>query len=64
MFSCVYNLTQDIHEYAELQTKPLQRGPHCPLLRLLVAEVVQEGWKSEVGERHRGPQGARAGLQR
>lgn len=50
MFSRVYNLTQDIHEYAELQTKPLQRGPHCPLLRLLVAEVVQEGWKSEMGE--------------
>jgi hypothetical protein len=36
-------LTRDIYDYAELQTKPLQRGPHCPLLRLLVAGVMQEG---------------------
>lgn len=39
---CLY-LAQDIYDYAEQQTKPLRRGPHCPLLRLLVAEVMQEG---------------------
>lgn len=60
--------TQDIYEYVELQTKPLQRCPYCPLLRLqvkslmLVAEdpepwVVQEGWESEVGEDTGDPRG-------
>ena len=49
-------LTRDIYDYAELQTKPLQRGPHCPLLRLLVAGVMQEGTGDSRGpEQFQGP---------